>query len=164
MLHGYRAPPPTAAHYTIRPAPPILLTDRQNLASLTDSCECFDDILNRYSQSLEEHMMQQQFQSCIEACNACADACDMCSAACLHEEDVEMMARCIALDMDCAQICRLAAAFMARGSDFAGALCQLCAEVCQACGDECAKHQAQHCQDCAAACRRCAEACRQMGA
>ncbi|GAA5012726.1 hypothetical protein GCM10025794_00930 [Massilia kyonggiensis] len=108
--------------------------------------------------------MQQQYQSCIDACNACADACDMCSTACLKEDDVKMMARCIALDMDCAQICRLAAAFMARGSDFAGALCQLCAQVCQACGDECAKHQAQHCQDCAAACRRCAEECRRMGA
>jgi hypothetical protein len=116
-----------------------------------------------YSQSFKENIMQQQNQSCIEACNACAEACDMCSTACLHEDDVKMMARCIALDMDCAQICRLAAAFMARESDFAGALCQLCAEVCQACGDECAKHQAQHCQDCAAACRRCAEECRRMG-
>lgn len=74
--------------------------------------------------------MQQQYQSCIDACNACADACDMCSTACLQEDDVKMMARCIALDMDCAQICRLAAAFMARGSEFAGALCQLCAQIC----------------------------------
>ena len=37
--------------------------------------------------------MQQQYQSCIDACNACADACDMCSTACLQEDDVKMMAR-----------------------------------------------------------------------
>lgn len=107
--------------------------------------------------------MQQQFESCITACHVCANACDMCVAACLKEDDVKMMARCIALDIDCAQICRLAAGVMARGSEFATALCRVCAEICDACGNECAKHQAQHCQDCAAACRRCAEECRRMG-
>jgi len=108
--------------------------------------------------------MERPDQSCIDACNACADACDTCSTACLQEDDVKMMARCIALDIDCAQICRLAAALMARGSEFAAALCAVCAQVCQACGDECARHQAQHCQDCAAACHRCAHECRRMGA
>lgn len=108
--------------------------------------------------------MHEKFKSCIEACYACAAACDHCAAACLQEQDVEAMARCIALDMDCAQICRLAASFMARGSEFAKELCQLCAKVCQACGDECAKHQMAHCQECAQACYRCAEECRQMAA
>jgi len=69
-------------------------------------------------------MAHQDFQDCIDACNNCAAACDHCSTACLAEEDVKMMARCIALDMDCSQICRLAAAYMARGSDFAAALCR----------------------------------------
>ncbi len=59
--------------------------------------------------------MQQQYQSCIAACNACADACDICSAACLHEDDIKMMARCVALDTDCAQICRTAAALYVQG-------------------------------------------------
>ncbi len=107
-------------------------------------------------------MTQQQYAACIQACNACADACDFCSAACLQEDDVKAMARCIALDMDCAQICRLAASFMARGSENATALCRLCAEICQTCGDECAKHEARHCKDCAAACHRCADECRRM--
>jgi hypothetical protein len=112
----------------------------------------------------EKFMAYQDFQECIDACNACAAACDNCSAACLAEEDVKMMARCIALDIDCAQICRLAAGFMARGSEFAAALCRQCADICQACGDECGKHQMEHCQQCAAACRRCADACRAMAA
>ena len=107
-------------------------------------------------------MAKQEFESCIEACDSCADACDYCAASCLKEDDVKAMARCIALDMDCAQICRTAAAFMARDSDYARALCQLCAEVCEACGDECAKHPASHCQECAQACRRCADECRRM--
>ena len=112
----------------------------------------------------EDIMAHENFQECIDACDACAVACDHCATACLGEDDVKMMARCIALDMDCAQICRLASALMARGSEFAGALCRLCADVCQACGDECAKHEADHCRECAAACRRCAEVCRKMAA
>jgi hypothetical protein len=109
-------------------------------------------------------MGNQQFQSCIEACYACAMACDNCAASCLQEEDVKTMARCIALDMDCAQICRMAASLMARGSNFADAVCKMCAEVCQACGDECGKHQTIHCQECAQACHRCAGECRKMAA
>lgn len=109
-------------------------------------------------------MAHQTYQACIEACHACATACDHCFASCLQEQDVKMMARCIALDADCAAICRLAAGTMARGSDFAKELCQLCAQVCEACGDECAKHRMDHCQQCAEACRRCAEECLRMSA
>ena len=100
--------------------------------------------------------------ACIEACNMCANACDMCASACLKEEDVKMMARCIALDIDCAQLCRMASGMMARGSAAAKAICMVCADVCDMCAAECGSHQAQHCQDCATACRRCAEECRNM--
>jgi hypothetical protein len=111
----------------------------------------------------EKIMQQQQFASCIEACNDCADACDICAAACLQEQDVKAMARCIALNVDCAQLCRVAAGVMARGSEAAGIVCQACADLCDMCAEECSKHPVQHCQDCAAACRRCAAECRQMG-
>lgn len=107
--------------------------------------------------------MNPDYDTCIQACNACADACDRCASACLHEDDVKMMARCIALDIDCAAICRPAAGFRARDSDHAAALCGLCAQVCQACGDECGRHSHDHCQQCAQACLRCADACRAMG-
>jgi hypothetical protein len=107
-------------------------------------------------------MAHEHFASCIEACNACADACDHCAAACLHEADVKAMARCIALDMDCANMCRLAASVMARGSENAAAVCTLCAQLCDACGEECAHHSMPHCQACAVACRRCADECRRM--
>ena len=107
-------------------------------------------------------MAQRQNQSCIDACDACADACDYCAASCLQEQDVKMVAQCIALDIDCGQICRMAASYMARSSEFAVAVCQMCADVCDSCGDECAKHPMAHCQDCAQACRRCADECRRM--
>jgi hypothetical protein len=54
-----------------------------------------------------------------------------------------MMAECIRHDMDCAAICRMAAAYMARDSRYAGDLCNPCADVCEACGAECARHAAR---------------------
>jgi hypothetical protein len=105
------------------------------------------------------------FTSCScrqDAAHACAVACDRCAAACLQEEDVGMMARCIALDMDCAAMCRLAAAFLARESEASEPVCGLCAALCEMCADECATHEHEHCQACAQACRECGEACRQM--
>ena len=72
------------------------------------------------------------------------------------------MSRCIALDIDCAALCRFASGAMARDSEFALQVCALCAEVCEECGEECGGHPADHCQACAAACKRCAMACRSM--
>src|SRR5690606_27861685 len=111
---------------------------------------------------LEPPMSHEKFQACIDACHACATACDHCAASCLEEEDVKHMARCISLDMDCAQICRMAAGYMSRGSEFAQMMCRLCADICQACAEECGKPSMDHCQRCAEACRRCAEECRKM--
>lgn len=109
-------------------------------------------------------MAHQLMQACIDACNDCAIACDHCAAACLQESDVKSMARCIALDVDCAEICRIAAGFMARGSELASVICDACADVCEACAEECERHRMDHCRECAAACRRCAEECRRMAA
>lgn len=108
-------------------------------------------------------MAHEQHHHCIAECYACADACDHCAVSCLNEPDPKPMARCIALDMDCAQTCRLAAALMARGSPNDSAARAFCALVCEACAEECARHSMmEHCQACALACRRCAQACRDM--
>ena len=126
-----------------------------------DGLPCIGIVMIINSQP-EVSMSHSQFANCIEACNACADACDHCATACLGEPDPKPMARCIALDMDCAAICRLAASYTARGSEHAAAICALCADVCESCGKECGKHDMDHCQKCAQACRRCAEECRLM--
>lgn len=107
-------------------------------------------------------MPHQQFQSCIDACYECARACDHCAASCLQEADPKMLARCIAIDIDCAEVCRLAAAAMSRGSELVSTLCVACAEACDACAEECEKHSMDHCKECAQACRRCADECRRM--
>lgn len=105
-------------------------------------------------------MNRIELDRCIQACEACAVACDNCAIGCLNEADPAPMSRCIALDVDCAQLCRLAAGFMARESAFDQAVCELCARVCDACATECGHHTTDHCQACAAACRECAQACR----
>lgn len=107
-------------------------------------------------------MSHDKYQSCIDACDKCAAECDHCAVACLSEQDVKMMARCIQLDMYCADICRTASSFMARGDMYAKQICSLCAEICDACGKECDKHDAEHCKRCAEACRKCAKECRSM--
>ena len=103
-------------------------------------------------------------QETIDVCHACSTACESCATACLQEEEVEMMTYCIALTRSCADVCDLAAREMARESEFADQICDLCADICQACGDECAQHDVEHCKRCAAVCHRCADACRLMAA
>jgi hypothetical protein len=99
-------------------------------------------------------------ESCIGACEACANACDHCAAACLSEGAGQEMRRCIALDIDCAHICRLTAGYLARHSEFAKPLCAACAGVSEACAKECAKHEREHCRACVQACSVAAAQCR----
>lgn len=107
-------------------------------------------------------MAHEQHSSCIEACHACADACDRSSIACLNEPDPQALARCAALTIDCAQACRMAAAFLARSSAYDGAACAFCAMMCDACAEECERHRLDFCLECARLCRRCARECQLM--
>lgn len=111
-----------------------------------------------------EIMSHGKYQSCIRACYDCAIECDHCAIACLQEEKVKEMARCIELDMYCADACRLAASFMSRGDEFARRVCSFCAEICEECGKECNMHHMDHCKICAEACYKCAMECRSMAA
>ena len=98
----------------------------------------------------------------MEALSNCAAECNHCATACLDEQDVKMLARCIKLDIDCADICLLTASYVARDSEHANHLLKECAEICEACAEECEKHaHMEHCRKCAEACRHCAEACHQ---
>jgi hypothetical protein len=107
-------------------------------------------------------MLSQIEKECLLACNECAAACLECAIACLNEDDPKAMVRCIKLDMECADVCRLAAASIARSDDHLKATCSLCAQVCQTCAAECAKHSMKHCKHCAEACQRCSDACTRM--
>ena len=104
-------------------------------------------------------MLSPTEQACLQACNECAAACLQCATACLQEPDPKPMARCIALDLECADICQLAAASIARGGAHMNAICALCVQACQGCATECGMHNMDHCKRCAEACKRCADAC-----
>ena len=72
------------------------------------------------------------------------------------------MARCIALALDCAAICRVTAATLAREGEFSSPTGLVCAEICEACGEACGRHAAEHCRACAEACNAGARACRSV--
>ncbi len=106
-------------------------------------------------------MAHQLNKQLIVALNNCATECNHCTTACLEEKDVNMLAKCISLDIDCAAICTLTSSLLSRGSEHGKHLLKECAEVCNACADECEKHaeHMEHCKKCAEACRACATAC-----
>jgi len=90
----------------------------------------------------------------------CQLACNMCFDACLEEDDVKMLAECIRLDRECADICGIAVDFVGRKGTITKEILEACHKSCEACAAECEKHtMMQHCQECAKACRECAEAC-----
>lgn len=96
----------------------------------------------------------------IKKLDICIAACNFCASSCLKEDHVQMMANCIATDLDCAEICRTTAVLLARNSPHAKHLLKECIEVCEACATECGKHDHDHCKACEKACTECAEACR----
>jgi len=108
-------------------------------------------------------MSHEHHPQLIVALNNCATECNHCATACLDEQDVKMLAKCIKLDIDCADICSLTASLIARSSEHGKHLLKECAEVCDACATECEMHAKmgmEHCKNCAEACRACADACR----
>lgn len=107
------------------------------------------------------HHKDLQDDALVQTLIDCARACEYCATACLSEEDVKMMARCIALDRDCADLCFQAARLLERNSEVGHAFLSVCEQICRLCAEECGKHDHEHCRACAEACRACAEACHQ---
>lgn len=103
---------------------------------------------------------------CIESCFSCAQSCTACADACLAEEQLDMLRRCVRLDLDCADICMTTGAVASRNTEtneqVLVQLLEVCANICQACAAECERHAShhEHCKICAAECRRCEESCR----
>jgi hypothetical protein len=105
---------------------------------------------------------------CIEACFDCAQTCTACADACLGEQQLQMLVRCIRLNLDCADVCDTAGRLLSRQTEadwgLLRAQLQACATACRVCGDECQKHAGhhEHCRVCAESCRRCEEACNRL--
>ena len=106
---------------------------------------------------------------CIAACHDCEQACTQCADDCLSEQNVQELAKCIRLNLDCADICATTARVLSRQTEYDANLTrpivQACAQACKSCGDECeqhAKHGMEHCRVCAEACRSCERACEEL--
>jgi hypothetical protein len=96
----------------------------------------------------------------------CAQTCTVCADACLGEENLAELRKCIALNLDCADICSALGAIalrrLASQDNILRLMLQVCADACQSCADECGLHAAmhKHCRICEAVCRECERACR----
>lgn len=89
----------------------------------------------------------------------CALVCEECEAACLNEDNITLLARCIELDRDCADICLQAARLVQREAEIADDYLTVCETMCRLCAEECRKHNMDHCKVCAEVCEACADAC-----
>jgi len=98
-------------------------------------------------------------QELINELNLCVSYCDACYDGCSQEQDRHMLERCMMLDKECREICRLTASLLEAGSENADKFVKLCADICKLCAEECHKHAHDHCQECAAQCDKCYEMC-----
>ena len=104
----------------------------------------------------------------IEACFDCAQTCTACADACLAEDDVVELRRCIATDLNCADLCATTGRVLSRQTDYEDLVTQraleACIRACVVCADECDKHAQHHphCAVCAEVCRVCAAACTKL--
>lgn len=104
----------------------------------------------------------------IDALTACAQACTGCADACLSEANVGMFAKCIRIDLDCADICAATIRVLSRHTGYdaniSRSLLEACATACRSCRDECQQYAGthEHCRICAEACRVAEQACRDL--
>jgi hypothetical protein len=108
---------------------------------------------------------------CIEACYDCEQACTQCADDDLGEQGkLEQLAKCIRLNLDCADICLATGHVVSRQTEYDAnvtrSILEACVQACKSCGDECERHaregMGEHFQVCAEQCRRCQQACEEL--
>lgn len=109
---------------------------------------------------------REHLWTCIENCQECYESTTQCIMHCLGRGGEFASPERICLLMDCAEICRLSADFMLRGSLLHNFTCGACSKICEHCATDCeaSAPDDEHMRLCAAACRRCADSCHQMAA
>jgi len=102
---------------------------------------------------MENKEIIDQLYFCAAQCTRCYDACNI-------EKNKENLKKCLMLDQDCADICRLTGQLYERNSESVDAFLNLCGKICERCAAECEKHaDLEHCKKCADVCRKCAKMC-----
>ncbi|TGE29405.1 four-helix bundle copper-binding protein [Hymenobacter metallicola] len=99
-------------------------------------------------------------QHLFNALNDCTATCNECYSANLTSSLAAGRVRSILLTRDCADLCQLVAAFVARGSEHVQFLLRECAELCRACADEATQYDDDCSRRCTQACRQAEDACR----
>ena len=99
-------------------------------------------------------------QPLLDALRACVTACNDYFSGSLSGPVVAARVRSIRLSWDCADLCQLAAAFVARSSEHVRFVLRECAELCRACANESAQYAEAHSRRYTAACRQAEDACR----
>jgi hypothetical protein len=108
-------------------------------------------------------LLNEEMLACIADCQSCHVTClSEAIGHCLREGGRHTEPAHFRLMLDCAEICHVAASFMARGSDYHVHICRECAAICRACAASCARLDDM--EECVLACTRCAESCEKMAA
>lgn len=91
----------------------------------------------------------------------CAIACRLCAEACIKRNDIELLQRCIHLNVDCAELCTITINFLIRNSEILDDQLDVCAELCALCAEESNRHYSQvpECRQSAELCALAEEAC-----
>lgn len=107
--------------------------------------------------------MSQELMACIQDCLDCYRTCQQTAMThCLEAGGRHTEPAHFRLMLDCAEMCRTAAALMINQSPFHERSCGLCAEICRACADSC--REIGDMDECVEACERCAASCERMAA
>ncbi|WLR49818.1 four-helix bundle copper-binding protein [Bacillus tianshenii] len=107
-------------------------------------------------------MPHGKYHDLIEILHKCMAACNHCYEECLKDKYTEMLAECIRLDRECADMCGYLEQALVRGTPFVTDLAGVCATICEACGNECQKQDYEHCRKCADVCFKCAKECKDL--
>lgn len=99
-------------------------------------------------------------QTCIANCMRCHGFCLKSASHCLTlERDLELVTTLLV----CADMCRVCADTMIRGSPLHLTVCDACSKVCARCAQECESIRNDPLlRECAAACLACADCCAAM--
>lgn len=106
------------------------------------------------------------FLECAKVCDDCARVCNECNNHCarLVVEGQKHHQVTMRTCQDCAAICAVTSAILAREGPLSSTTLAACAQACKRCGDECEKHGADDpvMKRCMEECRRCEKACLEM--
>lgn len=109
----------------------------ENQGKVAEACITGSRRLSDWRDSPPEEMgVTHEYHLCIDACNVCASACEEGMVDCQIEggaTSTTLLTRCIARTIDCAEICHLAASFLARHIEVSEDICDACAKVCDDC-------------------------------